>query len=187
MNLTALAVAAAVALAGCSVLAPAQAPVPASAPQLSGIPATGLPISGNGYSFTAPVNWDKPKSMATPAGVDVFAADLTDTDGFADNVNVVLSPAGKVTPDQVESAGVKELKDVGAGVVTKRDRVTIAGSVSAHLSAGFDTGGVKYQIEQFYLTRGKQTYVVTFSFSPSVSITDRDAVAGSVLTTWIWK
>lgn len=120
-------------------------------------------------------------------GADTLAADLTDADGFADNVNVLLSPAGEITPDQVESQGVDELEAGGASAITVKDRITVAGSESAHLSAGLTSSGVDYQIEQFYLTHDGSTYVVTFSFSPSVADTDRDLLAESVLAGWTWS
>lgn len=157
-----------------------------SAVEISAEPATGETVSGTGYSFTAPEGWADPGADAASAGADTLVADLTDTDGFADNVNVVLSPSGAVTADQVESQGVDELENAGATDVTARGRVTVAGGESAHLSAGFSSNGADYQIEQYYLTHDDQTYVVTFSFSPDVSQSERDAVSQSVLAGWTW-
>ncbi|MEO6942604.1 MAG: hypothetical protein ABI238_01715 [Terrimesophilobacter sp.] len=181
MKVAAVALAASLILAGCSVLA--------AGPTKSGTavaPAAGKTVTGNGYTFVAPKGWAEPENSATPTGVDTFVANLTDTDGFADNLNVLLSPAGQVTPEQVESQGVAELQDAGATEVLAGDRVTVAGSESAHLSAGVTSGDSTYQIEQFYLSSGGQTYVVTFSFSSTVSKADRDAVTSSVLATWSW-
>ena len=81
---------------------------------------------------------------------------------------------------------MKELEDSGAKDAKKHDRVTIGDSESAHLSALFPSEAGEYQIEQFYVSSKEQTYVVTFSFSPSVSEADRDALSNSVLATWSW-
>ena len=176
----ALALAVSLALAGCS------SPASSDAPEPSAAPATGNTITGTGYTFVVPEGWDVPTDVTLP-GADVLAADLTDTDGFADNVNVVLSPAGEVTPEQVESLGVDELEGAGATDVAVGDRLTVAGSESAHLGAGLSSNGSDYLIEQYYVTHDGQTYVVTFSFSPTVSESDRDEVSESVLATWDWS
>ena len=125
-------------------------------------------------------------ALATRVGGAAVAADLTDTDGFADNVNVVLSPAGEVSAEQVEGAGVTELENAGATDVEANDRVVVAGAESAHLSANLSASGTSYAVEQYYVTDEGQTYVVTFSFSPTVDDDQREAVAESVLASWAW-
>jgi hypothetical protein len=174
----------ALALAGCS--SGASTVSPASEPSaIAAAPATGPTISGSGYSFVAPDGWSVPDDMAVP-GLDVIVADLTDADGFADNINVVLSPAGLLTPDQVESAGAKELEGGGASDVETLDRLMVADAESVHLSAGFPSGAEVNPIEQFYFSDDAQTYIVTFSFSATVPQSDRVALSESVLATWAW-
>jgi hypothetical protein len=141
---------------------------------------------GTGYSFVVPEGWAVPEDVIKPKSVDTLAANLTDADGFADNVNVLQPTAGEFSPEQIESEGVAQLKTAGATDVLAGDRVTIAGSESAHLSAGLTSDHGKYVIEQFYATHAGQTYVVTFSFSPTVSAADRNSLASSVLATWSW-
>lgn len=148
-------------------------------------PAAGETITGESYSFVAPEGWAVPEDVPE-VGADTLVADLTDTDGFADNLNVVPTPGGEVTPEQVETEGVKELEGAGATDVSFGDRLTVAGSEAANLSALFSSGGTEYRIQQYYLTRDGQTYVVTFSFSPTVSEADRNDLAQSVLATWEW-
>ena len=184
---------ASIALVGCSSPSPAGSPPSSStsasssstsAPDVA--PAAGETVTGTGYTFIVPQNWGVPPE-AGEIGADALAADLTDADGFADNVNVLLSPSGEITPEQVESQGVDELEGGGATGVTVKERITIAGSESAHLSATLNSGGVDYQIEQFYLTHDGSTYIVTFSFSADVADADRDALAESVLASWEWS
>lgn len=161
----------------------------ASAPSVE--PASGETITGSGYTFSVPEGWAVPdQELPGMNKVDVFVADLTDAsaDGFADNVNVVLSPSPRaVTADEVETLGVTELEEqAGATDVTVRERTTIAGSESSHLSASVDQQGVTYNVDQFYPANDDQTYVITFSFSPDVTDADRAAVYDAVLASWAW-
>ncbi|MDO5752778.1 hypothetical protein [Arthrobacter sp.] len=200
-----LTLAASLALVGCSASSPMESPnsspaatqasEPAAAPsseagtpspQAGAEPATGKTIEGSGYSFVVPEGWAVPAGSEAQAGVDKVVADMTDKDGFADNVTVALSPAKEVTPEQAESTGVEKLEKSGAKDAKLRDRVTIGGSEAVHLSALFVSDSGDYQIEQYYVSHENQTYIVTFSFSPTVSETDRDDLAASVLATWPW-
>lgn len=187
-----LLLATALVLTGCSVTAP---PAPqggtgteteTDAPSTGAAAATGELISGTGYTFNVPEDWGTPDQ--TPAGYnpDAFAVDLDDNDGFTDNVNVIISPAGTITADQVEDLGVSELEDAGAENVETRPRVDVAGEESAHLTAQFSQSGSTYQIDQYYPTHDGQTYVVTFSFSTDVPEGDREELAESVLASWTW-
>ena len=172
-------------LAGCFSPSPAPSTGDTAPPASTVDPATGDTITGTGYTFNAPEGWSVPPSL--PSGVDTVAADLADADGFTDNVNVLLSPAGEVTPDQVESAGAAELEGVGATNIVVRPRVTVAGSESAHLSAELSQSGATYLFDQYYATNAGQTYVITFSFSDTESQGDREALAESVLASWTWS
>ena len=188
-----LVLASALVLAGCSLSGPAAPDTDTDtdtgtgteAPTSGAVPATGELISGDGYSYNVPDGWGLPPTDVN-TGADTLAVDLTDDDGFSDNVNVLLSPAGEISSDQVESAGPPELEGSGASNVEVRPRVGIAGEESAHLTALFSSGGVTYQIDQYYPTHDGQTYVVTFSFSEDVPETDREALADSVLASWTW-
>ncbi|MBO9625610.1 MAG: hypothetical protein J7484_04470 [Microbacterium sp.] len=186
--------AATLALAGCSLGGGAEKPSgdstgtvqEATAPKIDAPAATGQTISGDGYSYVVPEGWGVPEQSVPGFDPDSLAADLQDADGFTDNVNVVKSPVGVVDADRVESAGVKELDAAGASEVTVNDRVTIAGSESAHLTALMTAGGATYAIEQYYVSTADQTYIVTFSFNDTVASAERTALAESVLVTWRW-
>ena len=194
--LPALAVAAVLALAGCAgggstTTSEESSSGGSSAPesgvrQLDAAPASGTTITGDGYSYSVPEGWDAPPEQAGTAQADTLAADLNDTDGFADNVNVLKSPAGEVSADDVETLGVDELETAGATDVQVQERVEVAGSESAHLSATLTSANGEFVLEQYYLTEGGQTYVVTFSYSPTVDQTERTATAESILVSWSW-
>ena len=148
--------------------------------------AAGDLITGTGYSYTAPDGWGVPAQQAPGFNPDSLAVNLSDADEFVDNINVILSPAGEVTPDQVEEAGTAELEEVGATDIQVNDRTTVSGSESAHLSASMSTNDIEYDVHQFYATNEGQTYVITFSFSPSVPPADRAEVYDAALATWTW-
>jgi len=150
-------------------------------------PATGDTITAEQYTLTLPEGWGFPDGA--PDGFDetTFAADLQDDDGFSDNVNILVSPGGEVTSEQVEEAGVAQLEGAGASEVEALDRITAAGSESAHLTARVEQGEMPYRIDQFYLVNAGQTYIVTFASNVDTPQADRDAVAQSVLVTWQWN
>ncbi|MFB8891286.1 MULTISPECIES: hypothetical protein [Microbacterium] len=160
----------------------------ASAPDVA--PASGEMITGTGYSFSVPEGWAIPEQeLPGMEQVDVFVADLSDPSAtFADNVNVVLSPAPQaISADDVEKYGVEELEgQAGATDVTVQERTSIAGGESAHITASVTQQDVTYNVDQFYPSHDDQTYVVTFSFSPDVSEADRAAVYDAVLASWAW-
>ncbi|NRQ48751.1 hypothetical protein [Aeromicrobium stalagmiti] len=159
-----------------------------SAPQSDVDPATGDEISGDGYAFNAPDGWEKPsKTIPGTEQSDVFVANLSDSDGFADNVNVVrLDPAPLEDLDPLETALVKELEGVGAEDVTIRDRSEIDGDEAVHIASSLTQQGASYLTEQYNAIHDGVSYVVTFSYSPDVSEADRDETAASVLATWKW-
>ena len=178
------------ALAGCTADSAPPAESDSAAPAETGAaefsPATGQTVAAEQYTFTLPEGWGFPDGA--PEGFDeaTFASDLQDDDEYQDSLNILTSPAGEVTPDQVEDVGVTELENAGATEVRVLPRITAAGSESSHLTAGFAQDGVDYLIDQYYLTDAGQTYIVTFSFSPDTPQADRDALAQSVLSTWQW-
>lgn len=179
----------ALALAGCSpatIGTDTPAASSTTAPSESAEATTGDRITGDGYSFIAPEGWGIPDGQAVPDGVDTAVADVTDTDGFADNINVVLSPAGEVTNEQVETIGVQELETGGATDVQVLERVTVAGVESSHLTALLASSGSEFRVDQYYPTNAGQTYVVTFTFNDDVAEADRTALAQSVFATWEW-
>lgn len=175
------AVTAVLACAGCSESSSTEATsqAPSSA-------ADGPTISGTGYSYQVPEGWGPSPQDVPGFDPDSYVVDLQDRDGFTDNVNVILSPAGEITPQQAEAAAEEELPAGGFTEVVAHDRVTVAGSESAHVTAAGSINDTDYTVEQFYPTDDGQTFVVTFSFSSSVSAGDRAEVTDAVLASWAW-
>lgn len=157
-----------------------------AANELDVAPAAGALITGDGYTYNVPEGWELQDKSIAP-GTDTAAADVTTTTDFADNVNVILSPAGALTPEQVEKMAAQELEAAGASDVTVEDRVTFGGKESAHISAGMTASGATYRIHQYYGTNNDQTYIVTFSFGTQVADTEAVEVSESILASWTWS
>lgn len=146
-------------------------------------PAAGDTVTGDGYSYVIPEGWQVADASVAPMS-DTMAYDPADADGFADNVNVVISPSGLVPPDTLETAGAAELKSYNATDIVVEDRVSLNGDEATHMAAAMTQQGTTYLIEQFGINSDTQTYIVTFSFSETVAAADREALAMSVLVTW---
>lgn len=156
------------------------------AAELDAEPANGELIAGSGYTFIVPAGWTLGAPQAQGGvSTDSVATNTADTDGFVDNVNV-LAPQGLITADDVETSGAESLAQTWGTEVEVRERISVAGADSAHISANLTASGVSYAIEQYYLTSGDQTFVVTFSFSDTMPAAEREEIAESVLVTWAW-
>jgi len=142
-------------------------------------------IEGTGYTFAVPEGWRSGK--APSAAIDVAVGDAEDDDGFADNINVIrLDPAPLQDPDPLEDALVKELEGVGSQNITVRDRLEVDGAPAVHIASALTQQGTTYQAEQYNPIKDGVSYVITFSFSDTVSEDDRDDLAESVLASWKW-
>ncbi|MET0821635.1 MAG: hypothetical protein ABWY58_11775 [Aeromicrobium sp.] len=156
------------------------------APATGTLPATGDVITADGFSFKAPAGWTDAKD-AFPSAAAV-AANRQDTDGFSDNINVISDPTVVGADlDALESSAEKVLTGADAKDVEVEDPYEIDGEEAARISAVLEQSGVKYHTEQFAVDHDGKGYVVTFSFSDSVSDDDRDKLAESVIATWKWS
>ena len=155
-------------------------------PAPSVAPAEGPLIEGTGYTFNAPKGWDTPAQDIPGLDFDSMAADLADTDGFSDNVNVIRAGGERLTPDQAEETAKRELETINATDIAVEDRVIVDGEESAHLSATMSMNGASYTVDQFYLSGEDAAFIATFSFSNSVRAAERDEITGAVLASWTW-
>ncbi|MCL8253122.1 hypothetical protein AERO_17185 [Aeromicrobium fastidiosum] len=149
-------------------------------------PATGDVISGTGFSFNAPEGWTDAKDVL-PSALAV-AANRSDADGFSDNINVIEDKTiVDVDRDDLEAAVKRVLEGVNAQDVTIKDPVDVAGEEAVTVAAVLEQNGTKYRTEQFAVSHDGKGYVVTFSFSDTVSEDDREDLTDSVLETWKWS
>lgn len=97
-----------------------------------------------------------------------------------------IDPAPVDDLDQLEDALKAELEGAGAKDVTVRDRIEVDGEEAVRVASSQDQQGATYLTEQVNAIHDGVSYVITFSFSDSVSEGDRDDVAESILDTWKW-
>jgi len=177
------------ALAGCgggsgTARTPASPTIQAPSPVA---PATGVKVPGTGYAFRVPEHWrDVTKQVSTP-GVDTAAAAATATAGFTSNINVVVAnrafTAGELT-EVTERA--RSQVDGNANDYRIEEPTRVADALAGHLRGMHDSGKTSYWLEQYLISHGKHTYVVSFSYSPKVPEAKRDQQIASVLASWTW-
>ena len=149
-------------------------------------PAAGMVITGTGYSFHAPAGWTLPPR---PTKADSYAISAQPhANGLYDTVNVLAGEANTDTLDDQEQNAAQYLEQVvGATQVKIRPRVDVAGQASVHVSALRSNQGDTEWSEQYSVTHGKTTFIITFASAPSASQAEREALAESVLASWTWS
>src|SRR5690625_24560 len=157
------------------------------AAEIDAAPATGPEADLPDYSFNLPEGWEEVTDQDFGAEIDFVALDSEGaTDNFANNVNVLQSPAGDIPLEMVEESGADELEASGASEIEVHDRVLVAGAEASHISAYME-GADDYYTNQFYMPHDGNGYVMTLSLAPDMSDADRLDIAGSILATWSWK
>ena len=149
-------------------------------------PATGIVLTGTGYSFHAPAGWKLPTRAVN---ADAYAISAKpDANGIYDTVNVLLgSPNSDTLDDQEENAAAYLEQVKGATQVRIMPRVEIANEVGLHISSLSHLHGVIQWSEQYAAVHGETGFTITFAFNKSESQATRDAVAESVLASWAWS
>lgn len=149
----------------------------------------GRTVEGTDYSYSLPDGWEVPtQDIPGTEQTDSFAADLTDTDGFSDNINVIrLDPAPVDDLDDLEKGLTDELEKAGSQDVSVRDRTEVDGDETVHIASTQSQQGKQYLTEQYNAIHDGVSYVITFSYSDTVSENDRDDISESILDTWKWS
>ena len=167
-------------------LSDASSSCPAPKPTAITVPAaTGIVITGTGYSFHAPAGWTLP---FRPVKADSYAiSGRPDANGVFDTVNVLVGTLNPDTLAEQQQRAAQYLEQVvGATQVKIRPRVEIAGEESVHISSVLSHQGISEWSEQYSVSHGGATLTITFAFTHTGSQADRDASAESVLASWAW-
>lgn len=178
-------------LAGCSAPADTGSTTEETSTEASAAPsvapATGEAITGDGFTVNIPDGWGSPSGAALSSAGTIYVVDLEDPSEMPANLTVIPSPAGELTPEQIEEAATPELEAVGATEIQILDRVTVAGKEAAHINAALALGETGFQMHQFALANAGATQLVSFTFSEDMSEADRAAVYEPVLASWQWS
>ena len=166
---------------------PADSSCPAAKPAAFTVaPATGILVTGTGYSFHAPAGWKLPPRAVN---ADAYAISAKpDANGIYDTVNVLVGSPNSDTLDEQEQNGAAYLEQVkGSTQVRIRPRVEIANEVSVHVSSLAHLHGVTQWSEQYAVVHRGTGFTITFAFNKSESQATREALAESVLASWTWS
>ncbi|HMU35589.1 MAG TPA: hypothetical protein P5108_11840 [Marmoricola sp.] len=181
-------------VAGCSVsVGNKSEPKTNNSPPVSVSPSpsleAGKEIVGDTFTFSAPVGWENVQKKLG----DKFAAAAAksgDTDGFADNVNVLHVPDSGITLEQVKQAAPKELEGVNATNIKTLDDIKIDGVTAARVQAQIavpNKTDLTSYMTQYYVIKDGGHYVITISSNDPqdapAATQDRDVILG----TWKWK
>jgi hypothetical protein len=148
-------------------------------------PASGERVEAKGFSYSVPEGWKENKDLQ--GGAITLSIDMTDKDGFADNVNVVTDPTiTNLEGDQLADALTRSLKNANVKEVSVRDPFVVDGKEAVHTTGLFNLNGNEYRVDQYTLAVDGTGYVITFSHNKEMSEADRDAVDHSILASWTW-
>lgn len=167
---------------------PTEAESTVAAGEIDVAPATGEEVNGTGYSFNALAGWEtQPNDIVPGFSPDVLVMGETDENDFTENINVLVVPAEPTDSPEYEAAAIKGLEATGATDIVAQDRIAVAGTEAVYLTSAGKQGPIEYLSNQFILSKGDKTYAMTITFGTSVSDSDRDEAAKSVLATWTWQ
>ena len=159
---------------------------PSTEPAPTEAPASGLTISGNGYTYAVPDGWqDISTAMkkSQPMLNTAAGEPLSGMEGIRDNMNVVLIPGLDI--EAYEAAAPGELKFMVKDL-TILPRTTVAEEDSAHVGGVATTGGVSFWFEQYAVEHDGQLYSVSFAVDKDRPEAERRAQIDSILTSWRW-
>lgn len=165
-----------------------EAPASTQAAEFDAEPATGEQISGTDYAYRVPEGWSSAQ-YPDPEQLDpdTFAVRGQADAGLVDNLNTLRSPAGRLTPEVIETKGLAEFDALEGAEVKVNPRVVVAGAETVHFTISIKNAQGDFVLEQFYPTSDSVTYVATFTFISGASQEERMQVAGATLRTWEWK
>ena len=166
---------------------PSATPTPTPTPSPV-VPKGAKVVKGNGYTFAMPSGWHDLTGAVKKeqASVDVAVGNKVQTDGFTNNLNVVLTPSGGADADDLDTIA-KEIQTSlkpSAPDYAIQDHTTIAGLPAVHLSGVRAEGKQKYWLEQFVIIGPEQSQVISFSFAASTKAAQRDQLITTVLKSW---
>jgi hypothetical protein len=142
-------------------------------------------VLGDDYSFRVPAGWRDYTKQLDDDRVDRAAAS---TRGSRSSVNVILTDQS-ITNGQIDAVLQTirgEILPTAPAYEVLPER-TVAGARAGHLAGLRTQDGAKYWLEQFVFGHGAHTYIVSFSFSPTVRERVRSRTIDSILATWRWR
>lgn len=138
------------------------------------------------FSYALPEGWKDATRMVEDPIVSA-ALDSKDSDGFADNVNVVhLSPAPEPDLDSLEKLAAAELEAAGATKIVTLERYDVDGAAGIRQTAVLTQQGQTYRVEQYNAIRDGDSYVLTFSHNVDTPNEERREDIDPILASFAW-
>lgn len=149
-------------------------------------PADGDLQESDEFSYALPEGWQDATQMVKDPIVSA-ALDSRDSDGFADNVNVVhLSPAPEPDLDSLENLAADELEAAGATKIVTLERYDVDGAAGIRQTAVLTQQGKTFRVEQYNAIRDGDSYVLTFSHNVDTPDEERREDIDPILASFKW-
>ncbi|HNI70197.1 MAG TPA: hypothetical protein PKX56_04915 [Marmoricola sp.] len=149
----------------------------------------GITISGTGFSFSAPKGWEDIKDQMG-AQFAAAARETGQSDGFADNVNVIRSGSSGITMEQLKESVPGQLQGAGGKNIQIHDDVTIDGQTAAHATAEIPVNngsGIVAHTTQYYVITDDAEYVITITSQGGFDDAKTKANVARIVSSWQWQ
>jgi hypothetical protein len=152
-------------------------------------------VTGDSYSYAVPEGWEDIIGTPEAEGADTFVRSMAPVEGFATNVNTVISAGsgtGTLTPDLPQLPQLRNrfarLAKTQTGVLPKPVEDTeLDGSFAiGHTVDEFAARGAVLTITQYATVRDDVSYVVTLTAS-AADAENADAALALVMGSWTWE
>lgn len=149
-------------------------------------PASGQRIDAKGFHFSLPKGWTDVTEKPTDA-VLIRAADLSGNSEVPAQVVVGRASAEGGGIASLEERGEKAMTGSGLQRVVVDDPTKVDGSEAAVVRAIQPEKGAPLAVSSYYVARQGMTWHITFSSSRWLVEKDRQRTIDSVLASWKWK
>ena len=193
LRIAATAAAAALALAACSAGGdgdPVATQEPTENPSnAAATPDVGTLVGSDIFAVTLPIGWTQTGGVGEDT---LFALSNQVTDDIPTSLNVVEDlTLVQTAPDQLATDRTDVLSTGGFGTppptdITDVGEYEIDGEQGSRLSYLQNVSDVPVRSEEIAVSHADTAYVITFTFAPSVSKNQRNAVVESVMDSWTW-
>lgn len=144
-------------------------------------------ITGEGYTYDIPAGWEDASAKVKSSGLDSAILNGTDTDGFADNMNVqVLPVTGKLTTQQLEVEVKRLLAEQKITDIKTQTGGSVDGEEAVAGSGVLSSNGNKNKVLAILTVHGGKAYAITCSYDTKTSGDKAEAEFTPIIDSWKW-
>lgn len=115
--------------------------------------------SGTGYTINFPSTWE---GVSGIAGADILMRDPNDSDGFSENVTVVIEST-ELTNAQYAAEQIQGLKAMMGATVVEDEACNVNGQEGHRIRYSFSYSGKDLDNVAYLFVNGEAAYVITLS------------------------